>query len=324
MKHYLITGGAGFIGSNIAEALINRGDKVTVLDNFATGDRANLVDFIDKIKLIEGDLRNYDTVREAVNGTDFVLHQGALPSVPRSISDPLSSNEVNVTGTLNLLNAAKDAGVKRVVMASSSSVYGDTPTLPKKEDMIPTPLSPYAVSKLAGEKYFQVFANIYGLHTVALRYFNVFGPRQNPDSQYSAVIPKFIKAILNDESPVIYGDGEQSRDFTYIQNTINFNIRATEIDCPPGVVMNAAVHQRTTLNELVEMINRILGKDVKPIYADPRPGDIKHSFADIDLLKETLQYEPEVLFEEGLRRTISWYKERHEPEKQAEAASEIR
>ena len=224
MKHYLITGGAGFIGSNIAEALINRGDKVTVLDNFATGDRANLVDFIDKIKLIEGDLRNYDTVREAVNGTDFVLHQGALPSVPRSISDPLSSNEVNVTGTLNLLNAAKDAGVKRVVMASSSSVYGDTPTLPKKEDMIPTPLSPYAVSKLAGEKYFQVFANIYGLHTVALRYFNVFGPRQNPDSQYSAVIPKFIKAILNDESPVIYGDGEQSRDFTYIQNTINFNI----------------------------------------------------------------------------------------------------
>ena len=322
MKHYLITGGAGFIGSNIADTLVKRGDKVTILDNFSTGDRANLAEFIDKIDLIEGDLRDYDTVRQAVDGTDFVLHQGALPSVPRSISDPLSSNEVNVTGTLNLLNAAKDAGVKRVVMASSSSIYGDTPTLPKKEDMIPTPLSPYAVSKLAGEKYFQVFANIYGLHTVALRYFNVFGPRQNPDSQYSAVIPKFIKAILNDESPVIYGDGEQSRDFTYIQNTINFNIRATEIDCPPGVVMNAAVHQRTTLNELVEMINKILGKNITAIHADPRPGDIKHSFADIELLKKTLQYEPEVLFEEGLRRTISWYQKRHLAEKSLQYASE--
>ncbi len=311
MGKFLVTGGAGFIGSNITEALINRGDTVRVLDNFSTGNRENLSEFIDKIELIEGDFRNHETVREAVDGMDFILHQGALPSVPRSISDPRSSNAVNVTGTLNLLNAAKDARVKRVVLASSSSVYGDTPTLPKKEDMTPSPLSPYAVSKLAAENYCQVFANIYGLHTVSLRYFNVFGPRQNPDSEYSAVIPKFIKAMLQDEAPIIYGDGEQSRDFTYIHNTIKFNLLATEVDCPPGIVMNAAVHQRTTLNELVSMINDILEKNIKPIYAAPRPGDIKHSFADINRLKNTLNYEPEVFFEEGLQRTIAWHQQKH-------------
>jgi len=315
---YLITGGAGFIGSNIAEELLNRGHQVRVLDNFSTGRRENLSEFIDSIELIEGDLRNYHNVREAVEEMDFVLHQGALPSVPRSVSDPISTNEVNVTGTLNVLYAARDAGVRRVVMASSSSVYGDSPTLPKHEGMPLQPLSPYAVSKLAGEKYCQVFANIYGLHTVALRYFNVFGPRQNPDSQYSAVIPKFIKAILQDESPVIYGDGEQSRDFTYITNTIEANILATEVDCPPGVVMNCAVHERTNLNELVEMINKILGKNIEAIRVEPRPGDIKHSFADIERLKKTLGYQPKVLFEEGLRKTIDWYQKQFVPEESKE------
>jgi len=306
---YLITGGAGFIGSNLTEELVRRGRQVRVFDNFSTGRRENLGDFLDKIEIIEGDLRNYHNVREAVEGMDFVLHQAALPSVPRSVSDPISSNDVNVSGTLNLLHAAKDAKVKRLVFASSSSVYGDSPTLPKHENMVPDPLSPYAVSKLAGEKYCQVFSRIYGLHTVSLRYFNVFGPRQNPDSQYSAVIPKFIKAILFDQRPVIFGDGEQSRDFTYISNTVEANILAAEAECPPGMVMNCAVHQRTNLNELVEMINKILGKNIQPLYEKPRPGDVKHSFADISLLKKTLNYEPGVLFEEGLRRTIRWYQQ---------------
>ncbi len=306
---YLITGGAGFIGSNLTEELVRRGRQVRVFDNFSTGRRENLGDFLDKIEIIEGDLRNYHNVREAVEGMDFVLHQAALPSVPRSVSDPISSNDVNVSGTLNLLHAAKDAKVKRLVFASSSSVYGDSPTLPKHENMVPDPLSPYAVSKLAGEKYCQVFSRIYGLHTVSLRYFNVFGPRQNPDSQYSAVIPKFIKAILFDQRPVIFGDGEQSRDFTYISNTVEANILAAEAECPPGMVMNCAVHQRTNLNELVAMINKILGKNIQPLYEKPRPGDVKHSFADISLLKKTLNYEPGVLFEEGLRRTIRWYQQ---------------
>ncbi|RMG68584.1 MAG: SDR family oxidoreductase [Calditrichaeota bacterium] len=312
--NYLVTGGAGFIGSNLVEALLARGHRVRVLDNFATGNRENVKPFLDRIDLIEGDLRSYHIVREAVAGMDFVLHQGALPSVPRSIQDPVTTNEVNVTGTLNLLHAALDAGVKRVVFASSSSIYGNSPVLPKREDMMPNPLSPYAVSKLAGEKYCQVFSRIYGLHTVCLRYFNVFGPRQNPDSQYSAVIPKFIKAILNDQQPTIYGDGEQSRDFTFVENVVAANILATEVDCPPGVVMNCAVHQRITLNELVAHINRILNKTIQPLYTDPRPGDVKHSFADIALIKKTLGYQPAVYFEEGLRRTIEWFKNQYNQE----------
>jgi len=305
---YLITGGAGFIGSNLAAELLKRGHQVRVLDNFSTGNRENLQTLDGSVEIIEGDLRSYHIVRAAVEGMDFILHQGALPSVPRSIADPVTTNEVNVTGTLNILHAALDAGVKRVVFASSSSIYGDSPTLPKKEEMTPNPLSPYAVSKLAGEKYCQVFARIYGLHTVALRYFNVFGPRQNPDSQYSAVIPKFIKAMLNGQSPTIYGDGEQSRDFTYIANVVEANILATEVDCPPGVVMNCAAHQRITLNQLVEILNKILNTDIRPQYTDPRPGDVKHSFADINKIKENLGYEPQILFEEGLLRTVEWFR----------------
>ncbi|HQU74020.1 MAG TPA: SDR family oxidoreductase [Calditrichia bacterium] len=311
---YLITGGAGFIGSNLTAELLNRGHQVRILDNFSTGSRDNLKEFEGRIEVLEGDLRNYHNVCAAVDGMDFVLHQGALPSVPRSIGDPISSNEANVSGTLNLLNAAKEAKIKRLVFASSSSIYGDSPTLPKQEDMPMNPLSPYAVSKMAGERYCQVFAQIYGLHTVALRYFNIFGPRQNPNSQYSAVIPKFIMAILQDRSPMIYGDGEQSRDFTYVANAVEANIRATEVDCPPGIVMNCAVHDRTDLNTLVEKINGILGKNVAPAYAEARAGDIKHSFADIERLKMNLKFEPPVGFDEGLRRTVAWYQKQFEKE----------
>ena len=304
---YLITGGAGFIGSNIAGELLQRGQQVRVLDNFATGRRENLREFTDKIELIEGDLRSYHIVREAVDGVEVILHQGALPSVPRSINDPITTNQVNVEGTLNILDAARDAKVKRVVFASSSSIYGDSEKLPKQEEMIPNPLSPYAVSKLAGEKYCQVFARIYNLHTTALRYFNVFGPKQDPTSQYSAVIPRFIQAILQDRSPVIYGDGKQSRDFTFVSNVIEANILASQVDSPPGMVFNCACHERIDLNQLVETINKILGKKIKPEYVAARPGDVKHSFADIDRISKHLQYKPLVYFEEGLRRTVEWY-----------------
>ncbi|GAB4379268.1 MAG: SDR family oxidoreductase [Calditrichia bacterium] len=306
---YLVTGGGGFIGSNIVHELVKRGHEVRVLDNFSTGRRENLADLRDKIELIEGDLRSYHIVREAVEGVDFILHQGALPSVPRSIKDPITSNEVNVAGTLNVLDAAVSHKVKRVVFASSSSIYGDSERLPKQEDMLPNPLSPYAVSKLAGEKYCQVFAKIYNLHTVALRYFNVFGPRQDPNSQYSAVIPKFIKAMLNDKQPVIYGDGEQSRDFTFVTNVVQANVLATEADFPPGMVFNCACHERINLNFLVQKINSILNKNITPVWTDPRPGDVKHSFADIDRIQKYLGYQPTVLFEEGLQKTIQWYQE---------------
>lgn len=311
MSFYLVTGGGGFIGSNIVEELLKRGEKVRVLDNFSTGKRDNLVPFQDKVELVEGDIRSYHIVRAAVEGVDFILHQAALPSVPRSINDPLTTNEVNVVGTLNILNAAKDVGVKRIVYASSSSIYGDLETMPKTEDMLPKPLSPYAVSKLAGEKYCQVFTKLYGLETVALRYFNVFGPRQDPASQYSAVIPKFIKMLQQGKSPTVFGDGEQSRDFTFVQNVVHANMLACGegLESLSGEVFNIAFGKRITINALVEKINAILGTHVDPVYAEPRSGDVKHSLANIGKARQFLGYEPEIDFEEGLRRTIAFMKD---------------
>lgn len=306
---YLVTGGAGFIGSNLVEELLRRGEKVRVLDNFATGKRENLAPFLDRIELVEGDLRSYHQVRDAVSGVDVVLHQAALPSVPRSVRDPITSDDVNVHGTLTLLHAARDAGVRRLTYASSSSVYGNTPELPKREDMTPNPRSPYAVSKLAAEYYCRVFADLYGVETVSLRYFNVFGPRQDPTSQYSAVIPKFITAMLLGRKPVIYGDGLQSRDFTYVYNVVEANLRAATVDLPArGVFMNCACHGQTSLNELVGELNKILGTRIDPEYAPERPGDVKHSFAAIDRMVATLGYEPSVPFAEGLRRTCAHYR----------------
>lgn len=306
---YLVTGGAGFIGSNIVAHLLRQGESVRVLDNFATGRRSNIQHLMESIELMEGDIRSYHVVREAVSGVDVVLHQAALPSVPRSVKDPITSNEVNVTGTLNILHAAVDAKVKRVVIASSSSVYGNNPELPKHEGMVPAPLSPYAVSKLTGEKYCNVFSGLYGIHTVALRYFNVFGPNQDPNSQYSAVIPKFIKSMLNGTAPVIYGDGLQSRDFTYVENVIQANILAATRDFAPGMAFNCACNERVTLNELAQKINGLLGTSIVPEHNTDRLGDVKHSLASVALAGETFGYQPTVSFDEGLRRTVQFYKE---------------
>lgn len=310
MALYLVTGGAGFIGSNIVEELVKRGDKVRVLDNFATGKRENLVPFMDKIELIEGDIRSYHIVREAMQGVDFILHQAALPSVPRSIKDPITTNEVNVTGVLHILDAAKDAKVKRVVFASSSSIYGDVDVLPKTEDMLPRPLSPYAVSKYSGERYCQVFTKLYGLETVCLRYFNVFGPRQDPASQYSAVIPKFIKTIKSGESPVIFGDGEQSRDFTYIENVVQANLLACEKSDEDitGEVFNIACGKRVTVNEMVKSIKKLLNSDVEIKYNKQRMGDVKHSLANIGKAQQFLGYRVKVDFNEGLKRLVQSFK----------------
>lgn len=298
---FLVTGGAGFIGSNIVEELLKRGYDVRVLDNFSTGKRENLKDFQKDIELIEGDIRSFHIVQKAVKGIDVILHEAALPSVPRSINDPITSNEVNVVGTLNILDAAKENNVKRIVYASSSSVYGDNPELPKHEGMMPNPLSPYAVSKLAGEKYCQVYSRLYGIETVILRYFNVFGPRQDPNSEYSAVIPKFIKLISNNQRPTIYGDGTQSRDFTYVANVVEANILAATKNIASGIVMNCACHGQVTLNELITQVTNLLNKETKPIYAEPRHGDIKHSFANIDLIKEKLNWTPGISFGDGLK-----------------------
>ncbi len=306
---YLITGAAGFIGSHLVETLLQRGESVRGFDSFATGRRSNIAPFMDRIEFVEGDVRDREAVRDAVNGVDYILHQAALPSVPRSVADPATSNDVNVTGTMNMLVAARDAGVKRLVFASSSSVYGANPALPKVETMWPDPVSPYAVSKLAGEKYCISFDRIYGMRTIALRYFNVFGPRQDPDSQYSAVIPKFIKAMLAGQSPIIHGDGEQSRDFTYIDNTVSANLLAAVTECETGVAVNCACHDRITLNELVRRINIQLGTDIRAEYTEPRKGDVKHSFADISRAGELFGYRPVVSFDEGLGRTIASMRE---------------
>ena len=302
--NYLVTGGAGFIGSNIVEELLKRNEKVRVLDNFSTGKRENLKQFEKDIELIEGDIRSYHIVKRAVEGIDIVFHQAALPSVPRSIHDPITTNEVNAGGTLNMLDASKDAGVRKFIFASSSSVYGDSPELPKHEKLVTNPLSPYAVSKLAGEKYCQVFAKVYSLHTVSLRYFNVFGPRQDPNSQYSAVIPKFIKLISNYQSPIIYGDGKQTRDFTYVANVVDANLLAASKECDPGIVMNCACNDQIELNYLIKQINKLLRKNVKPIYSNIRKGDILHSYADITLISKILKWQPKFSFDEGLKHLI--------------------
>jgi nucleoside-diphosphate-sugar epimerase len=304
---FLVTGGAGFIGSNIVETLLQRSHFVRVIDNFSTGKRENLQDFISDIDLIEGDITNIDDVKKALKDIDIVLHEAALPSVPRSIQNPINSNEVNITGTLNLLNSCRDSHVKRFVFASSSSVYGNSPTLPKHEDMPYNPLSPYAITKMTGENYCRVFSSIYGLQTVVLRYFNVFGPRQDPFSQYSAVIPKFIKAILANEQPVIFGDGTQSRDFTYVSNVVEANILAATSNINESTIVNCACHERITLNELVHQINLILGTEIKAKYDSERAGDIKHSFASIDKAKEKINYVPQVTFHEGLKKTIEYF-----------------
>ena len=308
MAFYMVTGGAGFIGSHIVEELVRRGERVRVLDNFSTGRRENIAPFLEHIELIEGDLRDLPTVRQAVEGVDYVLHQAALPSVPRSVADPLASNAANVTGTLHLLVAARDAGSKRVVYASSSSIYGDNPTLPKQEDMPPVPKSPYAVSKLAGEHYCRAFTAVYGLETVCLRYFNVFGPRQDPASQYAAVIPKFITAMLRNDPPTVYGDGYQSRDFTYVSNVVRANLLAATAPNVAGRVFNVACGQRYTLLDLIAILDDILGTHVMPIHTAPRPGDVRHSLADVTAAQEALGYQAEVDFRAGLRRTVAWYR----------------
>jgi nucleoside-diphosphate-sugar epimerase len=300
----LITGGAGFIGSNIARALLERGDEVRVLDNMSTGNRRNL-DGLD-VELVEGDLRSYERVSTAVRGTEVVFHQGALPSVPRSIQDPLTSNAVNVEGTLNVLLAARDLGVRRVVVASSSSVYGDTPGMPRVETQRSSPMAPYAVSKLAAEQHSLVANRVFGLETVALRYFNVFGERQDPSSGYAAVIPKFIRLMEAGEPPVINGDGSNSRDFTHVENVVQANLSAAESPTAPGLAMNVAMGECHTLNELVDLLNELLGTDIEPVYGPPRPGDVAESLADVSLAREVLGYAPTVDWVTGLRRTIEW------------------
>jgi len=306
---YLVTGGAGFIGSNLVRKLLEMNEDVRILDNFATGKRENVLPLINNAHLtvIEGDLRSFHIVRTAVKGVDYILHQGALPSVPRSINDPITTNDVNILGTLNILEAAKEFGVKRVICASSSSIYGNSETLPKVETMPVNPMSPYALTKYAQERYCQIYYNLYGLETVALRYFNVFGPNQDPTSQYSAVIPKFIKLMREDKEPVIYGDGTQSRDFTYVDNVVYANLLACNAEKAAGEVINIACGESYTLRELVKMINEILGKNIEPKFDPERPGDVKHSWAGIEKAKELLDYEVKVVFKEGLARTINFF-----------------
>jgi nucleoside-diphosphate-sugar epimerase len=300
----LVTGGGGFIGSHLAAHLVSRGHEVRIIDNFATGRRSNVVALSPEVELVEGDIQSYERVHNAVVGCEVVLHQAALPSVPRSVQDPLTSNATNVTGTLNTLLAARDAGVRRVLFASSSSVYGANPSLPKREDMSALPISPYAVAKLACEGYCRSFGEVYGLETVALRYFNVFGPRQDPRSQYAAVIPNFIVALLTGERPTIFGDGEQSRDFTPVENVVDANVLAMDADVAPGRVYNAACGAAVTLNQLFADLRDLVGADVEPIYAEARAGDVRHSLADLTRSREELGYEPRLGLREGLGRSI--------------------
>jgi len=305
MPSYLVTGGAGFIGSHLAEELVRRGHRVRVADSLITGKRSNL-DHVPGVEFFEGDLADEACARRAVAGVDYVLHQAAIPSVPRSVKDPITSNRANADATLNVLVAARDAGVKRLVFAGSSSEYGNTPTLPKREDMTPSPLSPYALQKVMGTQYCQMFTRLYGFETVVIRYFNVFGPRQDPGSPYSGVISVFATALSEGRQPTIYGDGEQTRDFTYVANVVDGVLRACEAPKAAGEVINVATNGRVSLNELLAIMNRIVGTDLTAIYKDVRAGDVKDSQADITKAKELLGYTPIVGLEEGLRHTLEW------------------
>jgi len=315
---YLVTGGAGFIGSNLTEALLAAGHKVRVLDNFLTGKRENLAGLAERFggafDLVESDLRDLAATRKAVEGVEYVLHQGALPSVPRSVADPALSNEINVGGTVSLLIAARDAGVRRVVYAASSSAYGDTPELPKRESMTPNPKSPYAAQKLAGEHYMQIFHEVYGLETISLRYFNVFGPRQDPASMYAAVIPRFITCVLSGKAPTIYGDGHQTRDFTYIDNVVDANLlacKAPRTVC--GKVFNIACGERVSLLDILEIVYGLAVRRVAPKFEPSRPGDVRDSLADISLAIDLLGYQPKVAFPVGLSRTFDYFNKTSEP-----------
>lgn len=316
MSLVLVTGGAGFIGSHIARRLVGMGHKVRVLDNFATGRRENIADIESKIELVVGDIGQPAMCDRCTDGAEVVFHVAAIPSVPRSVDKPRESHEANATGTFNVLHAARNAGVRRFVYSASSSAYGDTPTLPKVESMRPAPLSPYAVSKLLGEYYGACFSSVYGIETVSLRYFNVFGPRQDPKSQYAAVIPAFVTRMLRGESPTVYGDGEQSRDFCFIDNVVDANLQAGGLlkgdgglARMSGEVVNIACGQRTTLNEIVAAINKSLGTSIRAEYRERRAGDVMHSLADIAEARRVIGYTPKVLFDEGLHRTIEWYRQ---------------
>jgi UDP-glucose 4-epimerase len=306
---HLVTGGAGFIGSNLVRALLERRRTIRVLDNLATGQTGNLADLADEVELVQADLRDAEAVRRALQHVEVVLHQAALPSVARSIADPQATHDVNATATLRLLVIAREAGVQRFVYASSSSVYGDTPVLPKSEDLPTSPLSPYAVSKLAGEQYCRVFARLYGLETVCLRYFNVFGPRQDPTSEYAAVVPKFIQAMARGEQPLVHGDGTQSRDFTYVANVVNANLLAAEAPNVSGEVFNIACGRRVTLLDLVATLNGILRTSLEPVFGPSRPGDVKHSQADITRAERLLGYTPATHFEDGLAEAVAWLRQ---------------
>lgn len=310
MKKYLVTGGAGFIGSNIIKTILKQGDFVKVVDNFSTGRRENVKEFFSNsnFELVEGDLTNLEIAKKSVKGVDFVLHQAAIPSVSRSIKDPIRSNNVNITATLNLLVASKDEGVKKFVYASSSSIYGNNPDLPKKENFPVNPISPYALTKYTGERYCQIFWQIYGLPTICLRYFNVFGPKQDPLSQYAAVIPRFIKAFLKNEKPIIYGTGEQSRDFTFVENVVQANMSVLNSTEGNGDVFNVACGEETSLNQLIVFLKEVIGSDVEPDYQKERQGDVLRSIADISKAEKTFGYDAKIKVKQGLVKTIDWYK----------------
>jgi UDP-glucose 4-epimerase len=310
MDRFLVTGGAGFIGSNIAAKLVSQGCFVRVIDNLLTGKKSNLSSIIDKIEFIEADMGDEKVAHTAMKDIDVVLHQGALPSVPRSVNDPAETHRHCLDATFTLLLTARDAGIKRFVYASSSSTYGDTPTLPKVETMPPRPLSPYAVGKLAGEYYAKVFYEVFGLETISLRYFNVFGPHQDPTSQYAAAIPAFVTAILKDKPPTVFGDGEQTRDFTYVDNVVEANLLAATAEHTTGQVLNIACGTAVTVNEVIDVINAAVGKKIEPVYTDPRSGDIKHSLADITLAGKLLGFKPTVQFKQGLQKAIDWYRKK--------------